>query len=260
MPIYFGLDDVAVKAEQEAIFRFVEPAVDKLSEWKPFIPRRAYRTGDTLAIRGRWPFAADRVGLEIREFAAGDKALFTGRLASKAGEWSASVKLPFPPGLYRGRLTAYKDQAPAASTEFTIHIAPDGLAGRHPRRPAECAEKNREILAVPRPFLQRLCGRLPVIIAVIGIYDMRRYPGLQFSEIGPEVGLIGGDHVKRLADGRIVNRYQLAWVHREIDIFAQRAGGHEPGRAAGRGQYYTGGQYRSEGPHIYYSITSRASV
>ena len=133
MPIYFGLDDVSVSAAAEASFHFAEPPVDKLSEWKPFIPLKPYLTGDTVVVRGTWPFDADRVGLELRDFPEGKKVLASARLALKGGEWQGSVKLPYPPGLYNGRLTAYEGREAAAATEFTVHIVPAGTGGRHPR-------------------------------------------------------------------------------------------------------------------------------
>jgi hypothetical protein len=151
MPIYFGLDDVVIAAEKEAEFRFTEPAVEKLSEWRPFIPRQAYRTGDTLALRGNWPFKADRVELDIRDFAEGAKTFAAERLALKAGEWIGAVKLPFPPGLYRGRLTAYEGASPAAETEFTIHIAPAGIADRHPRLWFDAASQPRVAARLAEP-------------------------------------------------------------------------------------------------------------
>ncbi len=133
MPLYFGLDDVAVTAAAAASFRFSEPAVDKLAEWKPWIPKKPYLSGDTLAVSGRWPFDADRVTLELRDFAEGAKLLHSCRLVLKEGEWRGSVKLAYPPGLYRGLLTGQAGREEAASTEFTVHIVPDAAAVRHPR-------------------------------------------------------------------------------------------------------------------------------
>ncbi|MCX6561754.1 MAG: heparinase II/III family protein [Candidatus Aminicenantes bacterium] len=133
MPIYFGLDDIIVKAEKGASFRFAEPAVDTLSEWKPSIPRKPYLTGDTLVVRGQWPFDAQRVGLTLTDFAEGKKSLYAGDLVRKDGEWRGAVKLAFPPGLYSGRLTAYAGAEPIAESEFTVHIVPAGTGGKHPR-------------------------------------------------------------------------------------------------------------------------------
>jgi hypothetical protein len=133
MPIYFGLDDVVVTAAAEAAFRFAEPAMDKLSEWKPFIPKKPFLTGDTFVIRGQWPLDADRVGLELRDFPECRKILYKGELTRKDGEWRGSVKLSFPPGLCSGQLTAYSGREPVAETSFTVHIVPARAAGRHPR-------------------------------------------------------------------------------------------------------------------------------
>jgi len=133
MPIYFGLDDIAVDAEKGASFRFAEPAMDTLTEWKPLIPKKPFLTGDTLVLRGRWPFDAGRVGLTLHDFPEGKKILYTGDLALKDGEWRGSVKLSYPPGLYRGCVAAYSGRETAAATEFTVHIVPSGAGGRHPR-------------------------------------------------------------------------------------------------------------------------------
>jgi len=132
-PISFGLDDVEVTAAAEAAFRFAEPAMDKLSEWKPYIPKKPFLTGDVLVLKGRWPFVADRVTFELRDLAEGKKTLTSGRLSLKEGEWRGSVKLAYPPGLYGGRIIAYSGREPAAATEFTVHIIPTGTGGRHPR-------------------------------------------------------------------------------------------------------------------------------
>jgi hypothetical protein len=133
MPIEFGLDDIVVNAAAPAAFRFAEPLMDKLSEWKPFIPGNPFRTGDTLVIRGTWPFAAGRVELTLEDFPEANKILYRGTLSTKDGEWQVAVNLGFPPGLYLGRLTAYAGREPLAETDFTVHIIPAGPGGRHPR-------------------------------------------------------------------------------------------------------------------------------
>jgi hypothetical protein len=133
MAIEFGLDDVVVSAAAPAAFRFAEPPVDKLSEWKPFIPKRPFHTGDSLVVRGTWPFAADRVELTLEDFPEAKKILFKGALSVKDGAWHVPVKLTFEPGLYLGRLTAFGGREPLAETHFTVHIVPAGRGGRHPR-------------------------------------------------------------------------------------------------------------------------------
>jgi hypothetical protein len=133
MPIEFGLDDVVVKAVAPAAFRFSEPQVDKLREWKPFIPRRPFHSGDSLVIRGTWPFASDRVELTLEDFPEAKRILFRCALSMKNGAWQTPVKLAFQPGLYLGKLTAYGGREPLAETDFTVHIVPAGIGGRHPR-------------------------------------------------------------------------------------------------------------------------------
>lgn len=133
MPIYFGLDDIVFEGARPAEFQFAEPKMHKLSEWKPFIPNAHYKKGDTLSIKGKWPFAADRVELAVKDFTGVSKAALNGALRGKSGEWSGTVKLNLREGLYLGTLTAYSGKDRVAATEFTVFIDPPSIVGRHPR-------------------------------------------------------------------------------------------------------------------------------
>ncbi len=134
MPIYFGLDDVVLEGARTPDFRFAEPKVDKLAEWKPYIPKRHFLRGETLEVKGQWPVEADRVVLRVTDFAQRTKTLLQSRLKRAAGEWrQPPFKLEWPEGLYLAELEASAAGEKIASTEFTILIAPRDLAGRHPR-------------------------------------------------------------------------------------------------------------------------------
>ncbi|MEN6561782.1 MAG: heparinase II/III family protein [Acidobacteriota bacterium] len=133
MPIYFGLDDILFSAARAARFAFSEPRMSELAEWRPRIPESPYRRGDSLFLKGRWPFRADSVEIKIEDFPARKKVFHDGRMALKAGEWQARIDLAWPEGLYIGRLTARSGQEALAETEFTVHIAPPASRLGHPR-------------------------------------------------------------------------------------------------------------------------------
>jgi hypothetical protein len=132
VPLYFGLDDVAVDGIRDPDFSFVEPRMLKLAEWKPFIPAGHFKRGDGLRLSGSWPFAARRTTLEISAFSARDKVLLRADLRRAAGAWLADgLRLDLPEGLYIGRVAALEGRTRLAESEFTIYIAPRPAA--HPR-------------------------------------------------------------------------------------------------------------------------------
>jgi len=134
MPIYLGLDDIVFKGARTPEFRFIEPKMYKLSEWKPYIPQKQFHRREQLALKGRWPVAANKVSLRVADFTARTKTLFEGNLKKIGSEWQVSpVKLNWPEGLYLAELTAYRNKEKLAGTEFTIFIAPNSLSQRHPR-------------------------------------------------------------------------------------------------------------------------------
>ncbi len=134
MPIYIGLDDITFKAAQATAFRFAEPTVYKLPEFSPYIPKKHYQEGDLFHLSGRWPVGANKVSLEIASYTDQKKTVFRGNLTPKGDLWALKpVNLSFPDGLYLGRLVAYKDEVELSETEFTLHIAPGNMAGKHPR-------------------------------------------------------------------------------------------------------------------------------
>ncbi len=134
MPLYLGLDDVDMSAHRPATFRFAEPATEKLAEWPQYIATAAYRRGQTLKLSGSWPCEADAVNLAIFPLTQPDKPVIEGQLRKHGNAWSLDpLKLDLAENLYVGCLTAMKNGRPAATTELTLHVAPAGLAGRHPR-------------------------------------------------------------------------------------------------------------------------------
>jgi hypothetical protein len=138
MPFYLGLDDITFTGARAAAFQFTEPQVYKLPEWKPYIPKKPYFKGDAFTLRGTWPVDATRVELTVAPYADRVKTVFSGALKKQGSEWAlAQAALTWPEGLYLGTLRAYKDEKKTASqlseTTFTIHIAPKGIGGKHPR-------------------------------------------------------------------------------------------------------------------------------
>jgi len=133
MPIYLGLDDVAIVATKEAAFQFAEPAVDKLDEWKPFIARKHYARGDAFSLRGTWPFETEAVGVTVTRWPDGREPVYTGQLEKgERNAWSCVVPLDFPEGLYLATLHA-EQGAGVVETPIAFYIAPQGLGGKHPR-------------------------------------------------------------------------------------------------------------------------------
>ncbi|MEO8766407.1 MAG: heparinase II/III family protein [Ginsengibacter sp.] len=133
MPIYLGLDDITFKGARATPFAFAEPAMYKLPEFEPYIPKNHYARGDMFKLAGRWTLAAKKVTLEITSYTDVTKAVYKGTLTKHGDSWELpALKLSFPDGLYLGKLIAYGDSE-LSSTEFTIHIAPVNIAGKHPR-------------------------------------------------------------------------------------------------------------------------------
>ncbi len=142
MPFYLGLDDIAVSGARMAEFRFAEPEVFKLTEWKPHIPKRHYARGDTFRLRGEWPHGAERVSVEITPLTDPVRTVFSGHLSLADGEWSLEpLELTWPEGMYSGTLRAYRGEAVVSRSEFTLHIAPKCMGGKHPRLWFDSASK-----------------------------------------------------------------------------------------------------------------------
>ena len=133
MPIFFGLDNVEINASRAMAFRFSEPAVDKLSEWKPYIPKQHYLKGDTLTVTGEWPLGAKKVICDAVLFTDHSQKAFTANLKKKKGAWTLSKTLDLEPGLYLGTLKAMKGKEQLSDTQFTFYIAPEGIGKQHPR-------------------------------------------------------------------------------------------------------------------------------
>src|SRR5690606_29562560 len=134
MPIYLGLDDISFAGARVAAFQFSEPQVVKLPEFKPYIPRQHYYAGDEFQLNGTWFADAEKVTLRIAPFVDQDRTVYQGSLTKQASAWaSKGIRLAFPEGLYLATLTALDGNRKLATTEFTIHIAPRGIGGQHPR-------------------------------------------------------------------------------------------------------------------------------
>jgi hypothetical protein len=135
MPIYLGLDDITFKGGRATVFQFAQPTMYKLPEFEPYIPKNHYYGGDIFNLSGSWPLAAKEVAVEIVSYTDATKSVYKGRLAKNGDLWVLKpLKLSFPDGLYLGKLVAYGDgSSELSNTEFTIHIAPKNIAGKHPR-------------------------------------------------------------------------------------------------------------------------------
>jgi hypothetical protein len=134
MPIYLGLDDISFEGARAAAFQFASPAVYKLPEFAPYIPKKHFVKGDVFNLSGSWPVQAKKVTLEIVSYTNEQKKVFEGELSKNGEVWSLKpLKLSFDNGLYLGKLTALDGSKIVSGTSFTIHLAPDNIAGKHPR-------------------------------------------------------------------------------------------------------------------------------
>ena len=68
MNIYLGLDDIVFKGARVMPFKFAEPRVYKLSEWKPYISENHYHINETFSLSGNWPLDATDVNIDITSF------------------------------------------------------------------------------------------------------------------------------------------------------------------------------------------------
>lgn len=134
MPLYLGVDDISFKGWRAAPFQFVQPAVSKLSEFDPYIPLNHYSINDIFNLNGRWFLSADKVILQIASYTKQDSIIYEEALFKKGDLWTLKpLKLAFPDGLYLAKLSAYSGKTKLSGTEFTLHIAPKNMAGKHPR-------------------------------------------------------------------------------------------------------------------------------
>jgi len=152
MPIYFGIDDISISASRETVFRFNTPEMYKLPEYAQYIPKKHYSAGDNFVLNGQWPLNAKKVSLEILSFTDHSKSFYKADLIKNGSDWSIKpLKLVYPEGLYLGRLNALDATGTIASTEFTIHIAPKNMAGKHPRLMFDAEEKKLLDVKIRQP-------------------------------------------------------------------------------------------------------------
>lgn len=133
MPIYLGVDDVELKGVRKVPFSFSEPEMANLSEWKPYIAKKHYKSGETFSLKGTWPVDADSVSLKITSFTERENTILSKDLNRNDNEWNTEFELTFPEGLYLASLEAYKDSEKLSDTQFTIFIKPGNIGGNHPR-------------------------------------------------------------------------------------------------------------------------------
>lgn len=134
MPVYLGLDDINFKGAREIPFDFMEPAMYKLPEFEPYIPKHPYYKDDIFKLNGSWPVHAQKVVLTISPYTNRGKIIYKNDLEKERDQWELKpIKLSYPEGLYLGTIRAYQGNEELSSTEFTIHISPKNIGGIHPR-------------------------------------------------------------------------------------------------------------------------------
>ncbi|MDH3651015.1 MAG: heparinase II/III family protein, partial [Saprospiraceae bacterium] len=145
MPIYFGLDDVILKAARLAAFQFLEPDVYKLPEFKTYIPKQHYAVGSEFRLSGKWSAETKEVTLEIASYPDGSELVHQEILTKKEELWSLKpFILDVSEGLYLGTLQAHSRGHQISETQFTIHVVSKDIAGLHPRLLFD-PEKKKEI-------------------------------------------------------------------------------------------------------------------
>lgn len=146
MPFYLGLDDITFQGARACAFRFAEPAMHKLPEFAPYIPKKPYFKGDRFILRGTWPLNAAKVEVAVTPYTDRSRTVYTAALKKEGEVWSlAPLTLSWPEGWYLATLRAYADdkiaRALLSETPFTIHVAPRGIGGKHPRLWFDAAKK-----------------------------------------------------------------------------------------------------------------------
>lgn len=221
---YLGLDDITFKGARAMAFQFLEPQVVKLPEWKPYIPKKYFFKGDTFTLRGNWPFNAGRVELTIVSYDDQAKKVLAADLkkdTAKKGEkqsdlWSFSEALAMPEGLYLCTLRALEPKTNnlLSETEFTIHIAPKNMAGKHPRLWFDAAKKEQLIAKLKTDRFKKVYAgltssaesyrkSLPVEKIV---YDLDQYPDENWLPTWSESG------ARIFSSGDAVNSNALAYA------------------------------------------------
>ncbi|MFA6471101.1 MAG: heparinase II/III family protein, partial [Candidatus Latescibacterota bacterium] len=224
MPFYLGLDDITIKGARTIAFQFLEPQVVKLPEWKPYIPKKYYMKGDTFTLRGNWPLDAGKVELTIVPYDDQGKKVLTADLKKdtakkgdkRSGLWSFSQALSMPEGLYLCTLRALEPKTNnlLSETEFTIHIAPKNMPGKHPRLWFDSSKKEQLIAKLKTDRFKKvydgLAGsaesyrkNLPVEKVV---YDLDQYPDENWLPTWAESG------AKIFTSGDAVNSNALAYA------------------------------------------------
>jgi hypothetical protein len=189
MPIFLGLDDVEVCGLREMPFEFTEPQMTTLAEWPERIPLRHFRRGEALRIAGTFGFAPGTVELTVAPFTDREMAIITTPLRAGAGGlWkTAEIVLDgaaFPPGLYRGVVTARDEDRLLSSTPFAIFLeSPDG-PWTHPRVIVDARElarfRARFLSPAYAPVLERFLSRAKTYRELVRfekvVYDIDQFP------------------------------------------------------------------------------------
>jgi hypothetical protein len=194
MAIYLGIDDVELKGVRKIPFSFSEPEMVNLSEWKPFIPKKHYQSGETFSLKGTWPVDAESISLEITSFTERGNTILSKDLNRNGNEWDTEFELAFPEGLYLATLEAYKESKKLSDTQFTIFIGPKNIGGNHPRLWFDEEGKNRVVTRLTSARFKNIEDKIlstakksreenPVDSIV---YDMDQFPG---ADIFPAFGL-----------------------------------------------------------------------
>ncbi len=193
MPIYLAIDDVEFKGVRKTAFRFTEPEMLKLSEWKPFIPKKHFERGENFTLKGTWPVGADEVLLRVTSYTNPKDTVFTTKLNNNKEEWQTSFKVSFPEGLYLAELNAMKKGEEISNSQFTIFIKPNDITGKHPRL---WFDKTNEQTVISRLKSSRFKTVKEKILATAGkvreenpvdsiAFDIDQFPG---PDIDPTFG------------------------------------------------------------------------
>lgn len=185
MPLYLGLDDIDFRAARPVPFTFIEPEMYKLPEFKPYIPKEHYSVDEEFSLKGTFPHAAEMINLEITSFTEPGERKFGATLYLKDGQWQLDpFKLDFPEGLYLATLKMSNHSGQIGETVFTIHVAPEGIEGQHPRLLFNQQEKEeisqRFAEEGPRALLEEISSKAKALRLKIPPeslhYDLDQFP------------------------------------------------------------------------------------
>ena len=193
MTYFLGVDDIHIEGMRMVPFRFDEPLIHHLSEFREVIPDRHFSSGETLTVAGDWELDADRVSYTVVPFTYRTQSIKSGSLTKRGEKWRLDrLSLSFPAGMYVMELRAHTGNDVIAETDMTLCILPGNPGGQHPRLWFDNAEMenirhrltepgNRKIAESIAADAAQARESLPLDLVV---YDIDQFPADYYLEGG----------------------------------------------------------------------------